>query len=133
GAVRLEAAQADLSGRLVADAAGISKSYTGRAIVRDFSTRILRGDRVGIIGPNGAGKTTLLNMLTGTLPPDSGEVRLGTNLEAVVVDQRRETLDPAKTLASSLTGGAGDTVSVAGQNRHVVGYMKDFLFRPEQA
>jgi ATP-binding cassette subfamily F protein uup len=133
GSVRLEAAQADLSGRLVADAARISKSYDGRPIVRDFSTRIMRGDRVGVVGPNGVGKTTLLNMLTGALPPDGGEVKLGTNLAAMVLDQRRETLDPEATLASSLTGGAGDTVSVAGQNRHVVGYMKDFLFRPEQA
>jgi ATP-binding cassette subfamily F protein uup len=133
GSVRLEAAQADLSGRLVAEAAGISKAYDGRPIVRNFSTRIMRGDRVGIIGPNGAGKTTLLNMLTGALPPDTGDVKLGTNLAAVVLDQRRETLDPGETLASALTGGTGDTVSVAGQNRHVVGYMKDFLFRPEQA
>src|SRR5581483_7120058 len=133
GSVRLEAAQADLSGRLVAEAAGISKSYDGRPIVRDFSTRIMRGDRVGIVGANGAGKTTLLNMLIGALPPDSGAVQLGTNLAAMVLDQRRETLDPAQTLASSLTGGTGDTVSVGGQNRHVIGYMKDFLFRPEQA
>jgi ATP-binding cassette subfamily F protein uup len=133
GSVRLEASQADLSGRLVSEATGISKSYVGRPIVRDFSTRIMRGDRVGIIGPNGAGKTTLLNMLIGALPPDSGEVKLGTNLAPVILDQRRETLDPAQNLASSLTGGAGDTISVAGQSRHVVGYMKDFLFRPEQA
>jgi ATP-binding cassette subfamily F protein uup len=133
GSVRLEASQADLSGRLVAEAAGIAKSYAGRPIVRDFSTRIMRGDRVGIIGPNGAGKTTLLNMLVGALPPDSGAVKLGTNLATVILDQRRETLDPAQTLASALTSGAGDTVSVAGQSRHVVGYMKDFLFRPEQA
>ena len=133
GSVRLEAAQADLSGRLVAVAAGISKSYGGRPIVREFSTRILRGDRVGIIGPNGAGKTTLLNMLTGALPPDAGEVKLGTNLAPVILDQRRETLDPELTLAQSLTGGTGDMISVAGQSRHVIGYMKDFLFRPEQA
>jgi ATP-binding cassette subfamily F protein uup len=133
GSVRLEAAQADLSGRLVAEAAGISKSYAGRMIVRDFSTRIMRGDRVGIIGPNGAGKTTLLNILIGALGPDSGTVKLGTNLAAVVLDQQRETLDPKQTLASTLTSGAGDTLSVAGQSRHVVGYMKDFLFRPEQA
>jgi ATP-binding cassette subfamily F protein uup len=133
GSVRLDAAQADLSGRLVAEAKGIVKSYAGRPIVRDFSTRIMRGDRVGLIGPNGAGKTTLLNMLIGALPPDSGEVKLGTNLAAVVLDQRREALDPGQSLASSLTGGAGDTVSLAGQNRHVIGYMKDFLFRPEQA
>ncbi len=133
GLVRLEAAPADVSGRLVVEAAAISKSYAGRSIVRGFSTRIMRGDRVGVIGPNGAGKTTLLNMLIGALPPDSGTVKLGTNLVAVVLDQRRETLDPEQTLASALTGGSGDTVSVAGQSRHVVSYMKDFLFHPEQA
>jgi ABC transport system ATP-binding/permease protein len=101
--------------------------------VRDFSARIMRGDRVGIVGPNGAGKTTLLNLLTGALMPDTGEVRLGTNLAQVTLDQRRATLDPAQTLSQALTGGSGDTVVVAGQSRHVVGYMKDFLFRPEQA
>ncbi len=131
--VRLEAAQADLSGRLVAVAQGISKSYGGRSVVRDFSARIMRGDRVGIVGPNGAGKTTLLNLLTGALMPDTGEVQLGTNLTQVTLDQRRETLDPAQTLSQALTGGSGDTVMVAGQSRHVVGYMKDFLFHPEQA
>ena len=133
GSVRLEATQADLAGRLVAVAESISKSYAGRPIVRDFSTRILFGDRVGIIGPNGAGKTTLLNMLCGALAPDAGEVRLGTNLAPVILDQRRETLDAEQTLSESLSGGSGDTVTVAGQSRHVVGYMKDFLFHPEQA
>jgi ABC transport system ATP-binding/permease protein len=133
GSVRLEAAQADLSGRLVAVAQGISKSYGGRPVVRDFSARIMRGDRVGIVGPNGAGKTTLLNLLIGAMAPDSGEVRLGTNLVQVVLDQRRETLDPEQSLTEALTGGSGDTVTVGGQSRHVVGYMKDFLFRPEQA
>jgi ATP-binding cassette subfamily F protein uup len=133
GLVRLEATQAEISGRLVAEATGIEKSYDGRPIVQKFSTRIMRGDRVGIIGPNGAGKTTLLNMLTGGLPPDSGTVRLGANLAPVILDQRRESLDPEQSLAEALTGGSGDTVTVAGQSRHVVGYMKDFLFRPEQA
>ena len=132
-AVRLEAAQANISGRIVAVAAGISKSYASRVIVRNFSTRIMRGDRVGIIGPNGAGKTTLLNMLLNVWAPDTGEVRLGTNLAPVILDQRRETLDPEQTVAQSLTSGSGDTVTVAGQSRHVVGYMKDFSFRPEQA
>src|SRR3954452_3157207 len=94
GSVRLDAAQAEMSGRLVAEAIGIGKSFDGRTIVRNFSTRIMRGDRVGIIGPNGAGKTTLLNMLIGVLPPDEGEVRLGANLAPVVLDQRRESLDP---------------------------------------
>jgi ATP-binding cassette subfamily F protein uup len=132
GTVRLEAAQAELSGRLVVVAEGVAKAYGGRPIVRDFSTRILRGDRVGIVGPNGAGKTTLLNLLTGELAPDAGAVRLGTNLAQVTLDQRRETLDPLQSLSDALTGGGGDTVSVGGQTRHVVGYMKDFLFRPEQ-
>jgi ABC transport system ATP-binding/permease protein len=133
GKVRLEAAQADLSGRLVIVAEAVTKTFGARTIVRDFSTRILRGDRVGIVGPNGSGKTTLLNLLTGALPPDAGEVRLGTNLAQVTLDQRRETLDPAQTLSQALTGGQGDTVTVGGQVRHVVSYMKDFLFGPEQA
>src|SRR5437762_537512 len=133
GSARLEAAQADLSGRLVAAAESISKAYDGHLIVRNFSVRIMRGDRVGIVGPNGTGKTTLLNLLTGMLAPDAGEVRLGTNLAKVVLDQRRESLDPQQTLADALTGGSGDTVTVGSQSRHVIGYMKDFLFRPEQA
>jgi ATP-binding cassette subfamily F protein uup len=133
GAARLDAAAADLSGRLVAAVEGISKAYDDRTIVQNFSTRIMRGDRVGVVGPNGAGKTTLLNLLTGVLGPDAGEIRLGTNLAQVALDQRRETLDPEQTLAEALTGGSGDTVPVGGQSRHVIGYMKDFLFRPEQA
>jgi len=133
GKVRLEAAQAELSGRLVVAAESVEKSFGERTIVRDFSTRILRGDRVGIVGANGAGKTTLLNLLTGALPPDAGEVRLGSNLARVTLDQGRDTLDPVQTLSQALTGGTGDTVTVGGQTRHVVSYMKDFLFGPEQA
>ena len=133
GRVKLEAAQAELSGRLVMVAEGVTKSYGDRAVVRDFSARVLRGDRVGIVGPNGAGKTILLNLLTGTLEPDVGEVRIGTNLEQVTLDQRRESLDPLQTLSGALTGGAGDQVVVGGVSRHVIGYMKDFLFAPEQA
>jgi ATP-binding cassette subfamily F protein uup len=133
GGARMTATQAEVSGRVVAAAERISKSYGGRSIVRDFSTRILRGDRVGIVGPNGAGKTTLLNLLTGAVAPDAGEVRLGTNLAQVTLDQRRESLDLATTLSDALTGGSSDLVSVGDQSRHVIGYMKDFLFRPEQA
>ena len=132
GKVRMEAAEADLSGRLVMVAEDVSKSYGDRSIVRDFSARVIRGDRVGIVGPNGAGKTTLLNLLTGELQPDSGEIKIGTNLEQVTLDQRRENLDSGQTLSQALTGGAGDTVVVGGQSRHVVSYMKDFLFGPEQ-
>ena len=131
GTAQLDAAQADLSGRLVAMAEGISKAYGDHVVVRNFSLQVMRGDRLGIVGPNGAGKTTLLNLLTGVLAPDAGVVRLGTNLAQVTLDQRRETLDPDQTLAQSLTGGAGDTVTVDGQSRHVIGYMKDFLFGPE--
>jgi ATP-binding cassette subfamily F protein uup len=132
GKVRMEAAEADLSGRLVMVAEDVSKSYGDRPIVRDFSARVIRGDRVGIVGPNGAGKTTLLNLLTGELQPDGGEIKIGTNLEQVTLDQRRENLDSGQTLSQALTGGAGDTVVVGGQSRHVVSYMKDFLFGPEQ-
>jgi ATP-binding cassette subfamily F protein uup len=133
GSVKLRAADAELSGRLVAVAEHVTKGFGGRIVVRDFSTRILRGDRVGIAGPNGAGKTTLLNLLTGALAPDGGSVTIGTNLAQVTVDQRRDVLDPDWSLTQTLTGGAGDSVTVAGQTRHVIGYMKDFLFAPEQA
>ncbi len=130
---RMQASDAELSGKLVIVAEHVSKGWEGRPVVRDLSTRVLRGDRIGIVGPNGAGKTTLLNLLTGVVPADSGEVRLGTNLAAVTLDQRRESLDPTATLADTLTGGGGDKVVVGGQARHVIGYMKDFLFAPEQA
>jgi ABC transport system ATP-binding/permease protein len=122
-----------LSGRLVAAAEGISKAYGDHVVVRNLSLRVMRGDRLGIVGPNGAGKTTLLNLLTGALAPDAGRMRLGTNLAQVTLDQRRESLDPQQNLAEALAGGSSDTVSVGGQSRHVIGYMKDFLFRPEQA
>ena len=132
-AVKLAATEGDLSGRLVLEAERIEKSFDGRAVVADFSLRVLRGDRVAFVGPNGAGKTTLINLLTGALAPDAGGVRLGANLLVVSLDQRRESLDPARGLAETLTGGEGETVTIAGQKRHVVGYMKDFLFAPEQA
>ncbi len=132
GAVKLTTTDGARSGRIVVEAENIAKSYDGPALVRDFSIRIQRGDQIGIIGPNGAGKTTLLNMLTGALEPDDGAVRLGTNLQMVTLDQRRESLDPGSTLSDALTGG-GNYVDVGGQRRHVIGYMKDFLFAPEQA
>jgi ATP-binding cassette subfamily F protein uup len=133
GDVALSVQDARLSGKLVAEATGISKSFGERAIVRDLDLRIERGDRLGIVGPNGAGKTTLINLLTGLLPPDAGAVRLGVNLEIAALDQRRESLDPETSVADTLTEGRSDTVIVGGQARHVIGYMKDFLFRPEQA
>jgi ATP-binding cassette subfamily F protein uup len=133
GNVTLAVQDAKLSGKLVVEAKGIAKSYGERAIVRDFSVRIERGDRLGIVGENGAGKTTLINMLTGALQPDAGEVKLGVNLELATLDQRRESLSPETTVADTLTDGRGDTVIVGGEAKHVIGYMKDFLFRPEQA
>ncbi len=133
GSVRLAASEAEGSGKLVSVAEDIWKSFGDQVVVRDFSGRSLRGDRVGIIGPNGAGKSTLLKMLTGVLAPDRGSVKLGTNLSAVTLDQTRESLDPDSTLSETLTGGSGDQVLVNGVKRHVIGYMKDFLFRPEQA
>jgi ATP-binding cassette subfamily F protein uup len=133
GNVAMTAGAAAPSGALVIEAKNISKSYDGRPIVRDFSTRIERGDRIGIVGPNGSGKTTLISMLIGQLPPDDGTVRLGSNLAIATLDQHRDSLDPNVTVAEALTGGRGDTVMVNGQAKHVVSYMKDFLFASEQA
>ena len=133
GDVRFSVGQSGPSGRLVIEAVGIGKSFGGRTVVRDFSTRIARGDRVGIVGPNGAGKTTLLKMLTGRLAPDTGEIRLGTAIDMVTLDQRRDELAPTMTVMEALTGGRGDKVIINGQPRHVSSYMKDFLFQPEQA
>ena len=129
----LAAAQADKSGALVIEADRISKAYEGRPIVRDFSIRIRRGDRIGFVGPNGSGKTTLVSLLIGALASDAGEVRLGTNIVMAALDQSRESLDPNATVAETLTGGRGDTVMVGDKPQHVIGYMKDFLFLPEQA
>jgi ABC transport system ATP-binding/permease protein len=133
GKATVTAAQAEKSGMLVIEAERISKSYGGRPIVGDFSIRIQRGDRIGIIGPNGSGKTTLMSLLTGALAPDTGTVRLGANIAMTTLEQQRESLDPNATVAATLTGGRGDIVMAGGEARHVVGYMKDFLFAPEQA
>jgi ATP-binding cassette subfamily F protein uup len=133
GDVALAVQEAQLSGKLVIEAESVAQSYGDRPIVRGLTLRVERGDRIGIVGPNGAGKTTLLNLLTGALPPDAGTVRLGTNIAAATLDQRRDSLDPEATVAETLTGGRGDTVAVDGETRQVVGYLRDLLFRPEQA
>jgi ABC transport system ATP-binding/permease protein len=133
GDVKMTASDAPLSGKLAIEADRIGKAYDGKPIVRDFSIRVLRGDRLAVVGPNGAGKTTLVNLLTGALAPDSGAVRLGANIALASLDQRRASLDPTTTLSDALTGGGSDYVSVNGQRKHVVGYMKDFLFAAEQA
>ena len=133
GDATITAGSAAPSGALVIEAKGIGKSYGDRAIVRDFSTRIQRGDRIGIVGPNGSGKTTLISMLTGILTPDMGEVRLGSALSIATLNQHRDSLDPNITVKQALTGGEGDTVSVNDVGKHVISYMKDFLFSSEQA
>jgi ATP-binding cassette subfamily F protein uup len=133
GSAAITAGSAAPSGALVIEAAGIGKSYDGRPIVSDFSIRIQRGDRIGIVGPNGSGKTTLINMLTGVLQPDKGTIRLGSTLAVATLDQHRDSLDPDVTVTEALTEGHGDTVMVNGNAKHVVSYMKDFLFASEQA
>ncbi len=132
GKAVLKASDAKESGKLVIEAEHLSKRYDDRILVDDFSTRIQRGNCVGFVGPNGAGKTTLLSMLTGLLKPDSGFVKLGTNLEIAVLDQRRDSLNLEQTLSDYLTDGRGENVIVNGEQRHVASYMKDFLFQPEQ-
>jgi ABC transport system ATP-binding/permease protein len=133
GKAALAAAEADASGALVIEANRIDKAFGGRPIITDFTTRVQRGDRLGIVGPNGTGKTTLLGLLTGMLAPDAGTVRLGANIAMATLEQSRDSLDPNATVVETLTGGRGDTVAVGGEKRHVIGYMKDFLFSPEQA
>jgi ATP-binding cassette subfamily F protein uup len=132
GSVQAHITEGRESGKLVIEAEDITKNYEERTIVAPFSIRVHRGDRIGLVGPNGAGKTTLLKMLMGQLVPDAGMVKLGTNLEIATLDQKREDLDPEDTLSHYLTDGRGETLLVNGEQRHVAGYMKDFLFQPEQ-
>ena len=133
GSVRMAASSGDVSGKLVAEAKAMSKSFGGRPIVSNLDLLIMRGDRLGIVGPNGAGKTTLIKLITGALEPDSGTIRRGTNLQAVTLDQSRQSLDPNATLADVITDGRGSSVMVNGETKHVISYMKDFLFAPEKA
>jgi len=133
GTAKLAASETRESGKLVIEAKDISKAFGEKSLVRDFSLRVHRGDRIGLIGPNGAGKTTLVNLLTGDLKPDTGTVRHGANLDMAVLDQRRDALDPNESLEHFLTDGRGQSLIVNGEQKHVVSYMKDFLFKPEQA
>ena len=132
GDVAISVAEADKSAKRVIDMKGVSFGYGERPIVTDLDLRIMRGERLALIGPNGSGKTTLLKLMTGQLSPDSGTVRLGENLEPLVIDQRRETLDPDMSLRDAM-GEGSESVIVGGSPVHVMRYMKDFLFRPEQA
>ncbi|MDP2821973.1 MAG: ATP-binding cassette domain-containing protein [Sulfuritalea sp.] len=132
GDARLTLDAGDKSGKLVAELTHVSKAFDGKPVVRDFSTRILRGDRIGLIGPNGAGKTTLLRLILGELAPDSGTVRLGTKLQVAYFDQFRAALDPEAMLADVISPGS-DYVEIGGEKKHVIGYLGDFLFAPARA
>ncbi len=132
GQVRLQVERAERSGDIVFEADGITKAFGSGAVVRDFSVRVMRGDRIGLIGPNGAGKTTLLRLLLGELAPDGGDVRRGANVQVAYYDQQREQLDPERTVFDTV-GDGNDTVTVNGGSRHVNAYLRDFLFPPDRA
>jgi ATP-binding cassette subfamily F protein uup len=138
GTAKLALSDAEASGQIVCEATNVTKRFARPdgstvTIVNNFSTRIQRGDRVGLIGPNGAGKSTILKLLTGQLEPDSGTIKLGTNLLPLYLDQRRTVFDLDKTLWQTLAPGGGDSIMVRGQQRHVVSYLRDFLFTDKQA
>jgi ATP-binding cassette subfamily F protein uup len=135
GRAQIAATEGEISGKLVIEAKHLAKSFGPRPILKDFSVRVMRGDRIGVIGPNGAGKTTLIRLLMGELAPDpilpdSGTVRVGANLQPIFFDQSRAQLDPEQTLRQVLTPFGGDSVVVAGQPRHVASYARDYLFDP---
>jgi ABC transport system ATP-binding/permease protein len=132
GQVRLRAQETDQSGRLVAKVMHLGYSYGDNCLIGDFTTQIMRGDKIGVIGPNGSGKTTLLRLLLGKLPPQKGKVRLGTNLEISYYDQLREQLDETKTVAQNVCGDS-DVVMINGKARNIIGYLQDFLFTPDRA
>ncbi|MFZ5660665.1 MAG: ATP-binding cassette domain-containing protein [Pseudomonadota bacterium] len=132
GNVNLQLDTGERSGQLVAELSHVRKSFGDKVVIRDFSTRIMRGDRIGLIGPNGAGKTTLLKLILGELQPDGGSIRLGTRLQVAYFDQLREQLDPEATLIDTVSPGS-DFVEIGGERRHVIGYLGEFLFPPERA
>jgi ATP-binding cassette subfamily F protein uup len=132
GKARIQAQEADISGRLVVKAEKIGFSYGEKCIIRNFSTQIMRGDKIGVIGANGSGKTTLLRILLGKLAPGNGTIKLGTNLEIAYYDQLREQLEEDKSVIENITTGS-DTILIDGKPRHVIGYLQDFLFTPERA
>jgi ATP-binding cassette subfamily F protein uup len=131
GSVRLALDAGERSGRLVAELEDVTKSFGERAVVSRLSTRIMRGDRIGVVGPNGAGKSTLLKLILGEIAPDSGTVRLGTNLQVAYFDQLREQLDPERSVADTVSPGS-DWVDVGTGRKHVVSYLGDFLFPPQR-
>ena len=132
GTAKLGLAKDDVRSKTVIDAEHVSKSYGERQIIRDFTLRIQRGDRIGIVGPNGAGKTTLLNLLTGEIAPDSGTVTRAKTLSGIVIDQQRKLMEPGKRVRDVLANG-GEWIDVRGHRKHIKGYLKEFLFAPELA
>ena len=132
GMVQMNAVDAGMSGKIVCELTGATFAYDGSPVIKDFSTIIIRGDRIGIMGPNGAGKTTLIRLLLGQLQPQAGTVRLGTNLEIAYFDQLRGQLDEDRTVFDNIAGG-NQMVIIDGKSRHVYGYLQDFLFAPERA
>lgn len=132
GKARIQTQESASSGHLVIKASHLGFSYGDNCIIKDFSTQIMRGDKIGVIGANGSGKTTLLRVLLGMLPPQKGKSRLGTNLEVAYYDQLREQLDEEKTVAENVSGGS-DTVVINGKPKHIIGYLQDFLFTPDRA
>jgi ATP-binding cassette subfamily F protein uup len=132
GQVRMRAQETEASGHLVIKAAHLGFAYGDKCLIKDFSTQIMRGDKIGVIGPNGCGKTTLLRILLGQLEPQKGKVRHGTNLEIAYYDQLRQQLDEEKTIIENVCPG-GDTVTINGKPRHIIGYLQDFLFTPDRS
>ncbi len=132
GKAQMQLAAGERSGKLVVEVEGISYAWAEQPVIRDLSTTIMRGDRVGIIGPNGSGKTTLLNLLLGKLQPDCGKVKLGTNLQVAYFDQLRGQLDEESSVRDNV-GGGSDKVEIGGRSKHIIGYLQDFLFTPERA
>jgi ATP-binding cassette subfamily F protein uup len=132
GSVRMKAQVTELSGHLIAKVLHISHGYGDKCLIRDFSAKIMRGDKIGVIGPNGCGKTTLLRLLLGQMEPQKGSVHVGTGLEIAYYDQLREQLDLEKTVAQNVSE-SGDTVIVNGKPKNIIGYLQDFLFSPDRA
>ncbi|ALS63769.1 ATP-binding cassette domain-containing protein [Pandoraea apista] len=132
GNVRMDVAQAEKSGKIVAELTNVTKSYGDRVIVRDFTATLMRGDKVGLVGPNGVGKTTMLKLILGQIAPDSGQIRVGTNLQVAYFDQMRAQLDPEKSLLDTISPGS-DWIEISGVRKHVMSYLGDFLFSPERA
>ena len=132
GQIQFRLDPGERSGKLVAELEHVSKGYEGRVLIRDFTTRILRGDKIGLIGPNGAGKTTLLKLILGEIEPDSGTVKRGTRLEIAYFDQFREQLDEEASVADTISQG-NELVEIAGQRKHIMSYLEDFLFSPQRA